>query len=141
MAKNLALDFTGVETREVLPVGEYAVEVVNIETKEGNKGPYLNWEFTVATGPFKGKKLWNITSLAQQSLWVLRRQLEALGVKTTSGKFNLNTEALTGLKMGVKIEHKDFEGKTKAKIIDVFPLTEMGDELPVDEEDATDVQE
>lgn len=137
MAKSLALDFTGVETREVLPVGEYAVEVVNIEQKEGKKGAYLNWEFRVAQGPFKGQKLWSITSLAQQSLWVLKKYLEAMGVNI-QGKFLMNLESLTGMKMGVKVEHKEFEGKVKAKIIDVFPLNELGPETPYVEENGED---
>jgi len=141
MSKQVALDFTGVESREVLPVGEYAVEVVNIDQREGNKGPYLNWELKVVTGPFMGKKLWNITSLSPKSLWVLRANLEALGMKVASGRMNLNPDSLKGLKMGVRVEHKTFDGKTKAKVSDVFPLNELGDpssEVEVAEETTDD---
>ena len=123
--KNIAVDFTDVESRELLPEGEYAVEVVEIEQREGTKGPYLNWELKVVVGQFKGRKLWNVTSLAQQSLWVLRAHLAALGVATPQGKFVLNPDALKGLKMGVKVGHKVFDGKTRAKVEDAFPLNEL----------------
>lgn len=125
MANILGLDFTGVETREALPEGEYGVEVVNIEQKQGAKGPYLNWEFRVCMGHFEGKKIWNITSLSPKSLWVLRKQLDALGLKTTTGKFNIDLNSLTGLRCGVKVELREYDGKSKPKIIDFFPLSEV----------------
>ena len=128
--KNINVDFTSVESRELLPEGEYAVEVVDIEQKEGNKGPYLNWELKVVLGQFKGRKIWNVTSLAAQSLWVLRNTLTALGVATPQGKFVLNPDVLKGLKMGIKLTHKVFDGKTRAKVEDVFPLNELKEAMP-----------
>jgi hypothetical protein len=122
---NIGVDFTDVESRELLPEGEYAVEVVDIEEKEGDKGPYLNWEFRVVIGQFKGRKIWNVTSLAAQSLWVLKNTLIALGVDPGTGKFTLNPMALKGLKMGVKLVHREFDKKTRAKVSDVFPLNEL----------------
>ena len=121
MSKPLSLDFTDVDTRDALPPGEYIVKVKKIEEREGDKAPYLNWEFEVDLGQFKGRKLWNTTSLAPQSLWVLKKQLSALGV-SANGKMALNLDALVGLKCGVKLEQKEYQGKTRAKVIDVFPL-------------------
>jgi len=144
MEKPVAVDFTDVETRELLPEGEYAVEVVNIEQKEGDKGPYLNWELKVIIGQFKGRKIWNVTSLAAQSLWVLKNTLTALGVATPQGKFTLQPDALKTLRMGVKLVHKTFDNKTRAKVADVFPLNELVQTEPVeatDEEDEADEEE
>lgn len=144
MANMLGIDFTGVETREALPAGEYGVEVVNIEQRQGAKGPYLNWEFRVCMGQFTGKKIWNITSLSSKSLWVLRKQLDVLGIKTIPGKFNIDLNTLTGLKCGVKIELKEFDGKSRPKVIDFFPLTEVVENdsmVEVDSEDEDLVDE
>lgn len=141
MANMLGVDFTGVETRDALPAGEYGVEVVAIEQKQGGKGPYLNWQFRVCMGPHEGKKIWNVTSLSPKSLWVLRKQLEALGLKTVSGRFNIDLNALTGLRCGIKTEQREFDGKIKAKVIDFFPLTEVVENdstVEADEDEAVD---
>ena len=142
--KNIALDFTNVESRELLPEGEYAVEVKEIEQREGNKGPYLNWELQVCAGQFKGRKIWNVTSLAVQSLWVLRATLEALGVQVPGGKFILQPDAYKGLKMGVRLVHRVHDSKTRAKVESVFPLVNevtTEDEEPAKIIDPDDTEE
>lgn len=139
--KTFKVDFTDVETREVVPEGDYGVEVVSVEEREGQKGPYLNWELKVVTGPFVGKKLWYVTSLAQQSLWVLRATLEALGLKTPSSKYEFNLDFVIGRTMGVKVEHRIFEGKTRAKITDIFPLDELPEETTERAEESEEEEE
>jgi len=133
-SKKLTVDFTNVESREVLPEGEYIVVVDDIEVREGQKDKYLNWTLKVSTGQFEGRKLFNSTSLSPQSLWVLRNTLDALGVKTASAKFQLDLDSYIGLSMGVRVEHKVFEGKKRAKIVDVFPLEEASEEEPAEEQ-------
>jgi len=133
-SKKLTVDFTNVESREVLPEGEYIVKVADIEVREGQKGNYLNWTLEVATGQFEGRKVFNSTSLSPQSLWVLRNTLEALGVKTNSSKFQMDLNSYIGLTMGIRLEHKVFEGKKRAKVVDVFPLEEASEEEPAEEQ-------
>ena len=42
--KLVTVDFTDVETRELIPEGDYTVSVADITEEEGKKAPYLNWK-------------------------------------------------------------------------------------------------
>jgi len=133
----LKVDFTDVQTRKTLPEGDYEVEVVSVEEAEGQKAAYLKWTLRVTTGKYSGTQIWNNTSLSPASLWNLRANLEALGYEIPMGVFNLNLDDLKGLTMGISVEHEKYQGKTRAKVADVFSLEDEGD----DEEEEEDEEE
>lgn len=126
--KVISVDFTGVETRELIPDGDYVVKVKEITEEEGEKGQYLSWVLPVSTGEYKGKTLWYNTSLTKQSLWNLRAVLEALGVEVPKSKMNLDLKSYHGLEMGVTVESEKYKGKLKNVIVDVFNLEDEGGE-------------
>lgn len=140
-SSTISIDLSETESSGVLPEGDYVVEVVKIEQKEGQRAPYLNWELKVTEGKHKGKKVWNMTSLSAASLWNLRANLEALGYEIPTGAFDLDTEDLIGLEMGVSVEHETYNNKKKAKITDVYKLEEDEDEDDEDEEEDDDSDE
>lgn len=125
----IEVDFTDVETRELIPDGDYAVKVKDISEEKGEKGPYLNWELLISTGEYKGKKLWYITSLTKQSLFNLRAVLEALGVEVPKSKMQIDPPSYKGLEMGVSVESEKYKGKMKNVVTDIYNLEEdEGDE-------------
>lgn len=66
---------------EPIPPGAYHVKLVDVDsTREGPKGPYWSWEFDVAEGDHKGRKLWNNTSLSAAAAFSLKGTFEAFGV-------------------------------------------------------------
>lgn len=136
--KLVTVDFTDVETRELIPEGDYHVRVEDIEQEEGDKGPYLNWELKIPSGEYKGKKLWYITSLTKQSLWNLRAVLEALGVEVPKSKMALDLPSYKGLEMGVSVEIEKYKGKEKNVVVDVWNLEDEGDESGSDEGEGSD---
>lgn len=135
----LSVDFTGVETRVLLPEGVYLAKVEEIKREPGDKGDYLAWKFrTIDDDPkLNDKVLYNNTSLAPQSLWVLRNMLETLGVETPEGPMDIDLTELVGLELNLYVEHEEYQGKNRAKVVDFAPAQEEGEEeVVVDNDEA-----
>jgi hypothetical protein len=143
--KGTTVDFTDVETRVLVPEGEYRAKVKAVEEDESNAGnTYLKWQFTTVDDDKKlnGQTLYYHTSLQPQALWNLRNLLETLGVETPNGKYVLDAAAYIGLECMVTVEHETYEGKKKAKISDFAPLeAEAEDDEAEEEEETEEVEE
>jgi len=129
-AKNrVSVDFTGVETRVLLPEGVYNAKVDEIKLEDNDGKPYLSWKFkTIDDDPkLNDKPLYNNTSLQPQSLWVLGQLLETLGVERPDGPMDLDFDELIGLELGLVVEHEEYQGKNRAKVVDFTPVSD-GDE-------------
>lgn len=121
---SVTVDFEGVEANKggVTKEGDYVVEVESVEekTSESSGQQYLAWEFRVAEGKFKGKKLWHNTSLQPQALFNLRNLLEAMGVEVVDGEMDLNLSDFVGERVGVNVEMEEYQGKDKPRIVGFF---------------------
>lgn len=139
-SKGIKVDFTGVESRVLLPEGEYQAKVDSITLEEGNTAKYLKWTFITQDDDKKldNQRLYYNTSLAPQALWNLRNLLETLGVDTPDGPMDLDTEACLELELLVTVTHEQYEGKTKTKISDFAPLIAKAGE---EEEETEEVEE
>ena len=139
-SKNVVkVDMTDVKAGGVvLPEGDYTVEVNEVEMVEsGASGKqYLKWEMAVTEGPHKGAKLWHNTSLQQQALFNLKGVLISCGVNVPEGKLDLDLDDLEGRIMGVTVKHEEYEGKTKARIVETFPIDDT--ESAEDDEEGDD---
>jgi len=69
---------------EALPDGEYICGIKKVEKKvsEGSGNTYLKIENVVTDGEYKNRKVWHNVTLVDQSLWVLRNWLMAVGLET-----------------------------------------------------------
>lgn len=128
----VSVDFTGVETRILLPEGVYNAVVEEVTMEEGEKANYLKWKFkTVDDDPkLNDKPLYNNTSLAAQSLWVLASLLDTLGVERPEGAMDIDLTELPGLEIGLVVEHEEYNGKMQSKVVDFTPANgeEGGDD-------------
>jgi len=138
--KIISVDFTGVETKQIIPDGDYAVKVKEVTEETGDKGKYLNWVLDITTGEFKGKRVYYITSLTKQSLWNLRAVLEAMGLDVPKSKMNLDIKSYAGLEMGVSVETEKYKGRMKNVVVDTYNL-EDSDEGEEEDEDDEDLDE
>lgn len=136
--KLVTVDFTDVETRELIPDGDYHVKVEKCEQEEGDKGPYLNWVLKIPSGEYKGKQLYYITSLTKQSLWNLRAVLEALGIEVPKSKMSLDIPSYKGLEMGVSVETEKYKGKEKNVVVDVWNLEDEGEDDGAEPDDGSE---
>jgi len=131
------VNFKGVGSRNIVAVGDYRAMVSKVTkgiSKPGN--PKLDWIFTVSAGPEEGHRFMPYTtSLMKQSLWNLRAVLEALGVEVPETDLQIVFSELKGLELGLSIEHETYQKRVKERIVDLFPLEELGEEGEEEEEE------
>jgi hypothetical protein len=125
---SVKIDFTGVETGGFdVPDGLYvlAVQVVTQKKSAEAGNPYLSWEFKVDDGKYKGRKLWDNTSLQPQALWKLRGLLEHLGMDIDDGEFEIDLEELQGMLVGAEIVNEKYQGKDKPRVTSYLPVDDV----------------
>lgn len=132
------VDFEGVDVRVLLPEGMYEATVDEVKMEDNNGKPYLSWKFkTIDDDPkFDGKALYNNTSLQPQSLWVLATLLDCLGVERPDGPMDLDLESMVDMEIMLQVEHEEYEGKTRAKVVDFMAAGEAdeGEEVEVEDD-------
>lgn len=101
MSNNIMeLDFTGIESFQLIPVGTHNVKVIGADFKKATTGSdqlELNFE----DGNGATRKSW--FSLLPQALWKVKQVLEALGV-SCEGKVKINTKTLVGRTCQITVE-------------------------------------
>lgn len=128
--KNIVkVDFTGVEAGGRVPEGDYIVKVREVTVEESQSGnSYLKWVFEIADGRHSGKKLYHNTSLQPQALFNLRATLEALGMEVPQKALNLDLDTLIGLSCAVSVETENYQGKDRARVVEVFHIDDLIEE-------------
>lgn len=126
------VDFTDVQTGAgFLEPGLYRAQVEAVEKREGRSYPGLKWTWASIEPETMGQRADGFTSLAPQSLWVLKGILEAFGVEVPQSALRFDTEKLIGKRALIKVYHEpwtDGEGnqKTSSKVDKVFAITKDG---------------
>jgi len=122
-SKGRVIDLSSVDSLEALPDGRYSVIVSEVEERisDTSQQPYLAWTFEVVAGEYKGRKLWNNTSLQPHALWKLKETFEALGMDTTK-KITFVEKNLCGLRCDVILGQREWEGQTRNEVKQVLPL-------------------
>jgi len=121
------VDFTDVESRVLLPEGEYEVKVdsISIKTSKESGEDYLEWLFrtqNVEEDRYDKQPLYFNTSLQPQALWNLRSLLETLDVDVPSGPTDLQFEDILGLEMIAVVGHEMWDQKPRARLVDFLPI-------------------
>lgn len=123
----MSVDFTDVESRVLLPEGEYEVKVdsITINTSKDSGEDYLEWLFrtqNVEEDRYDKQPLYFNTSLQPQALWNLRSLLETLDVEVPSDKMDLVFEDILGLEMIAVVGHEMYDQKPRARLVDFLPI-------------------
>lgn len=117
---SIKVDFTGVEVNSFdVPDGPYVFIVSSVTQKKSQESgqPYLSWEFKVDEGHYKGRKVWDNTSLQPQALWKLRNLFECMGMDIDDGEFEVDLEELQGQVVGGEVANEKYQGKDKPRIV------------------------
>lgn len=97
----MELDFTGVESFSLIPIGTHTVKVKDAEfTKAQTGSSQLAINFEDSDGATR--KMW--CSLVPQALWKVKQVLEALGITGLDGKVRLNSKTLIGRTCQITVE-------------------------------------
>lgn len=109
MANNIfELDFTGINSSNLIPEGTHTVFVSDAEFKKASTGSdQLQITFKTADGATRSS--WY--NLQPQALWKLKGFLETIGIPC-EGKVKLNTKTLIGKTCQITVE-KDFNDASK----------------------------
>jgi hypothetical protein len=129
--RSIRLDFTGVgEGYFTPPADEYVVEIAKIEKGESSSGnDQLQIDFRIIEPKkFAGKMVRGWYSLVEQALWKLARELRSAGVELPEEAVDLDFDDIEGRKLVVVIDHREYNGDTKADIVDSWGIEEAGNE-------------
>ena len=121
----MELDFTGVESFSLIPVGTHTAKVIGAEFKKATTGSdqlELNFESNEGST----RKAW--FSLLPQALWRVKQVLEALGM-SCEGRVKINTKSLIGKSCQITVEN-DANDETRQIVTKVQKL---GTAVPVPE--------
>ena len=154
-SKKRKVDFTGVE-KEIrggggraahVPPGDYLLKIVKGEWREpedDSKADYISWRFSILKPEkYKGKTVYDITSMAKGSLWNLRNLIWAATGKNVAGKaLNFDPEMIEGKVVGATVDDDEYKKKIRSRPVDYRPKDKWksaGDDD--DEEDEDDEEE
>jgi hypothetical protein len=102
--------------------GTYPVIVTDAQetiASTGTQGIQLDLE--LSEGSDKGRGLWDTCWVTEKAMWRVKKMLTALQFPIPDGEFDLDTAQLIGRRMFVVVDHEVFEGKTKARVVDMLP--------------------
>lgn len=123
--RKMRVDFTNVQTEfESIPEGWVPVNVFRHKIRKGKDSGenYIEWELAVQLEGFEKRKLWTNSSLQPQALWNLKKFLECIkGEKIPEGPIEFDPPDLYGKALQVKIEHEEYGGRTRERVVDFAP--------------------
>lgn len=146
----LTVDFSNVGERTEggraahVPEGDYLFQPKAVELrskKDDESSKYLSWRMAIfAPEKHKGKTVYHITSLKEESLWNLRNLLEDMGIKVPQSSLKLPLQQIIAKSpvFGGTVEDDEYDGKVKSKIVATFKKAqyeEVGSDSDDDEDD------
>jgi len=159
--KSTRIDFSGVD-KEIrkggmkaahVPEGDYLLKIVEAELRrtKDRTGKYISWRFTIVSpAKYKGKTVYDITSLKPDALWNLRNLIHAATNRNVAGKaVNFNPESMYGKVIAATLEDDEYtpeDGPTRVRSrpADYRPKAELnlaGDEDEEEDEDEYEDEE
>lgn len=133
------VNFKGVESRRTPPEGDYKCKV--LEATAGTSGAgndQIEFVAEIASGEYKGQKLYLYCPLQENSLWKLHAFLTALGVDVPEDDMDIDlTELVDEEFMGV-ITHETYNGRKRAKLTDFDSIDNYDGKDEDDDEDEDD---
>lgn len=123
-ADEARINFADVEDQKdfgILPAGRYHVEISNLTEREASEqsdnpgARILRWEFTVKSGEYENRKMWDNQVCVKSAFWKIKALLQAAGIDTDqitydanenefyNGDDELDMDDLVGTEMDVKV--------------------------------------
>lgn len=107
----ISLDFTGVETRVLLPENDYLLSVASLEEEDES----VIVGIKVEKGKFAGKVVKEYFSTKPQALWRFGNFIAACGLEVPNGDVELDASDFEDVKVMGVCTHEEYEGKTKMR--------------------------
>lgn len=116
---SVKVNFKGVESRRTPPEGDYKCSVLEATSgTSANKNDQIEFVAEIASGEFKGQKLYLYCPLQENSLWKLHAFLTALGQDVPEDDMDIDLSELVGEEFMGVITHETYNGRKRAKLTD-----------------------
>lgn len=100
--------------------GVYSVIVTDAEERTASTGrPGIGLDLEITEGSNKGRAVWDTCWLSEKAMWRMKKMLSALQYEIPAGEFDLNCADLIGRRMFVTVDHEEYDGKTKVRVVDM----------------------
>lgn len=135
----VVVNFKGVESRRTPPEGDYKCRVLEATSGvSANKNDQIEVVAEIATGEYKGQKLYLNFALVEQALWKLHAFLTALGMDVPEDELEIDLSELVDEEFLGVVTHETYNGKKRAKLTDFDSLDNYKGEDDDDDEDDED---
>lgn len=117
-----SVDFSDIEEFSAIEKGTYTAVVAKAEMRlaedTGKEYNYINWEFDLTDGEFKGRKQWMVTSFSPKALWRMKEMFENLGIYQDELEIDYDEETklvtepeVAGLPCILEVSKRMYEGR------------------------------
>lgn len=135
MARKKKLDFTGVTAYKRCEEGIHTAQLIQVDDKETQNGDdMLVCQFKVTKGDSEGAIVYDNIVLTDKALWKFKLVLEALGV-AAEGKVVIDLDKLIGKTCDIEVAHEEYNGQTRARILNYTKSASAVDDIDDDDED------
>ena len=108
--------------RTLIAPGTYSVIVTDAEERIASTGtPGISMELEIAEGSDKGRAIWDSVWVTEKAMWRVKKLLLALRYEVPEGEFDLNPAELIGRRMFVGVDHEEYDGKTRVRVVEMLP--------------------
>lgn len=107
----ISLDFTGVETRVLLPENDYLLGVASLEQEDES----IIVGLKVGKGKFEDKIVKEYFSTKPAALWRFGNFIAACGLEVPNGEIDLDASDFEDVTVMGVCTHEEYEGKTKMR--------------------------
>lgn len=136
----IVVNFKGVESRRTPPEGDYKCRVLEATSGvSANKNDQIEVVAEIASGEYKGQKLYLNFALVEQALWKLHAFLTALGMDVPEDELEIDLSELVDEQFMGVVTHETYNGRKRAKLTDFDSLENYsGDDDADEDEDEED---
>lgn len=135
------IDFSNVKERGEFnpkrkPAGDYRMKVVKVQDHVA-KGKKVadQWCFTIVLSTDQRATYPHYVSWEADQAWKIRNLCLAAGIAVPKKRIMVDPNKLVGKEIGASLDDDEYEGRMKSVISQVFPLSELAGDEPVDEGD------
>lgn len=107
----MKIDFTKVKGLDPIPVGWYQGSIVKAEetVSKSSNNPMINVQWKIEGGKFDGRVIFDSLVFAENTLWRVKRTLQALGY-ANDFKGDVIPDELVGKSADLQVEIQESEG-------------------------------
>lgn len=119
--------------------GDYEGLILKVEDSPTKDTKEPQWLFTIQVG--RGIYPYYVKYADKKQFWKVRQLLKAAGLNVPSKRVKVDPNKVVKKKIAVTLEDDEYDGKDQSVIDSVFPLSELNQGVPDQEDDEDEVDD